>query len=953
MRTFNEQHRRDAHITSSMSAATKKFKTFSLLACLLFFLIAFTQQNAIAETTSTPQTTDTLLLSSGINGSFPLQAHVTYYDPGIQQPDLADVIQIPISHWQTLEQKPAGMLLHPRHALWYRLQIKNDTHDAQRLFLHDSNPLTDNMIASICLQPDNAHSCNQANKHQYNKNLQTFTLNQDQSVTLLIQTTGFHSNFFTLSLLNPTAFTWQQYRQRIYYGLLDGILCGLAFYSLILAIKIRQKAYFAYYIFGSCLSGTFFIHQDFFHTFFGHTPNTWLTNLSIIMPLIDGGSLAYFLGHYLYPDKIPKSVSLFLKVYLSVIVGIIIAFLCDAPTIFIAPLYGIFSIFGIPYFIYLFFKQNNQSHLGITLLCIGLSLPFFNCITTLLAATGVIAAADNFIAVMQTIETISASLFAVAILISVKHIQVEGEKQERLATEAGITSTVHSNLLSHLNHELRTPLNGILGAAEILMHKSHLPKDRRVFSMIYHTALPLKHLIEDMVNVKSIKKNQKELQNTRFDLHNLLQECMDIFLLMAHDRKIRLYFQIDNNVTSDITADANRLRQMLINLIGNACKFTSDGVVGLHVRRESSLSAHEHIYCFEVIDSGQGINDDDEKRLFQIFESGHVESNPKGTGVGLSIVRELSHLMGGNCGYKKNVEIGSTFWFSIAVTTHHNISRKAHGAYDRLKIILADPNANIVNSLAQKVAGAAKSVTTAHTPQQVAYAIQEATQEAQDTGIKPADLVVLHTQFVTENVLHAILAMNIPLIVYEDYDEISGNERNLGAKNDYETIVRKPSIETFSLNIAEAIIKKDNISHIKHSKLPERYNTILVAEDIPTNQLIIEEILKSINLKPVTCDNGKKTFEMYCQHYQQGKPFPIIIMDCEMPIMDGFEATEKIRAYEGDNEIPASLIIALSAHAEPEYRLRSKRSGMNLYLTKPVSADTLIQHIENHRRSLV
>lgn len=861
-------------------------------------------------------------------------------------------MQLPDSHWGALNQRPLTLALHRRHAIWYRAFIKNDTHEARTLYLRDSNPITDTTTTFVCLQPDDAHSCNPAADLSLAKNLQSFSLQQGQSVVLLTQSTGFHSQFFTLSLTSPDAYISQQYRQRLYFGLINGILCGLALYSLILAIKIHQKAYFAYYVYGTFLAGTLFIHQEFLYPFLGVISDTSLTNLSIIMPLIVGSSLAFFIAHHIYHENLPYRVKLFLVIYLSINILVIVAFLLNTQTILLIPIYDTISFAGLLYFIYLCLSQKDQYKLSNTLMCVGLLIPLINCIIAILITLGFINAPKNFMALTQTVEVVSATLFAIAILLSIRRLQEENEVQAQLAAEASITSTAHSNLLSHLNHELRTPLNGILGASEILMHKSHIPKDRRVFSMIYHTALPLKHLIEDMVSEKSIKKNQNELQNTRFDLHNLLQECIDIFLLIAHDKKIRLYFQMDNNVTSDITTDANRLRQMLINLIGNACKFTANGIVGLHVRQDAAIGGSEHIYTFEVIDSGQGINKEDEEKLFQIFESNHSTSNPKGSGVGLSIVKELSHTMGGNCGYKKNTTIGSTFWFSAKVKIHHSTHRKAHGAFTGLRVVLADPDANLVNGIAQKIVDIAEDVVAACTNEQVNQAIYGHTIQDSFITKKPADLIVLHKNFATDSIVKFINNNNIALLIYEDYDELGNTSEYLSEHPNYDFIFRKPSIDTFTLNIAESLIKKDRIFHIKPDKLPDASKNILIAEDIPTNQLIIEEIIKSINLKPITHSNGRQALDAFYQYHKKGVPFRTIIMDCEMPIMDGFEATEKIRAYEKSNQLTPALIIALSAHTEADYLLRSKQSGMDIYLTKPVRADILTQHIENHMRGL-
>ncbi|MBK8289310.1 MAG: hypothetical protein IPK95_12355 [Cellvibrionales bacterium] len=241
------------------------------------------------------------------------------------------------------------------------------------------------------------------------------------------------------------------------------------------------------------------------------------------------------------------------------------------------------------------------------MLAIGISMPMLSGIITLLMAMGIITAEMEYMHIMQVFDVVEMMMFSMAMLNSVKHLENQQARQAGLALEANTISEAHNRLLAHLNHELRTPLNGILGAAEILVHKSH-PRDRHIFSMICHTALPLKHLIDEMVDISSISENKKQLRNIRFDLHSLLQECMDVFLPIANEKHIRLFFTVERDTANDVTGDPNRLRQILLNLIGNACKFTSNGEVGLYVKKKSLLDEHKCLYYFEVTDSGMGIS---------------------------------------------------------------------------------------------------------------------------------------------------------------------------------------------------------------------------------------------------------------------------------------------------------------------------------------------------------
>ena len=951
MITCEKQHQAPKH-------TPQRSQTMPVLLYLsvLFFTVLINttlSQSVFAESAAAQQNTPKALqLSSVTAGQLFPKPFTTFYDPGAQNPTISDIVQMPDQQWAALSTRTASIVLHPRHEVWYRIPIHNNLSEDQVLYLRDNSPVTDDVSSYLCLRENDVRSCTKNTDLTHNKNIQQIDLAAGQSATLIIKSKGFHSFIYTLSIQTPTAFSAQQYKTRIWFGILNGILSGLGIYALLIAVYTKQKSYLFYYIFTFFLVATFFFHQDFFRIFSGIAPKTLLTNFSIILPLFDSASLACFLAYFTFNETPPTRVKTTLKIYLAALCYVAIAFTLNAPTVFLFPIYGMATLAVFIYFFYLYLTHNKISTTNKLLLLFGVALPFYNFSSTMLAAIGLVNAPNSFLLTSQSLETLSLFLLSVVTLLSIKQLQLENIEHARAASQANITSDAHNQLLSHLNHELRTPLNGILGAAEILMHKSHLPKDRRVFSMIYHTALPLKYLIEDIVNIKSITKNQSALQNTRLDLHSLLQECVDIFLLTAHDKKIRLYFQIDNNVTSDITTDINRLRQILINLLGNACKFTSDGIVGLHVSQESTPAANQHLYCFEVIDSGIGVKEEDEKKLFTFFESMNPEVNPKGTGVGLSVVRELSQMMGGHCGYRKNPSGGSTFWFSIKVTTHHNTTRKTHRAFDGLNLLLADKDTYLVNSIYEKISDAVNTLITTNTEQQIIDALRETTPNENNHGTTVIDAALIYSELANEKTINAILTTGIPLFVYKDYDEITSSEEIMGNEKGYEVILRKPSVETFSLNIAEAILRKNSIIHKVSPKVDRPHKSVLIVDDIPTNQLIIEEIITSIGLKPITSCNGKQAFEAFIQHHKDGSAFKVIIMDCEMPIMDGFESTEMIREYEKSHGLKPALIIALSAHAEQEYRLRSKQSGMDIYLTKPVQTATLIQHIENQYRSL-
>ena len=566
------------------------------------------------------------------------------------------------------------------------------------------------------------------------------------------------------------------------------------------------------------------------------------------------------------------------------------------------------------------------------MLAAGISMPILSGSLILLMALGLVIFETGYMNTMQTFDVIEMMMFALTMLSSVKNLENEHLRQTESAVEADIISEAHNRLLAHLNHELRTPLNGIIGAAEILVHKSH-PRDRHIFSMICHTALPLKHMIDEMVNIKSVTENRKDLQNIRFDLQSLLQECTDVFLPIANEKHIRLFFTVEHDIANDVTGDPNRLRQILLNLIGNACKFTADGEVGLYVQKQSTLSGGKCLYRFEVTDSGMGISKADEQKLFRVFETGTSASNPKGAGLGLSIVRELSELLGGSCGYSNNEIVGSKFWFSATLEPHQQTYRKTHKAFENLTILIADESLSICNQISHQIAGTARKISTANSSEAIQFALES----------EKFDATIIHHKMLSAELAKKIPTLKTFFIIYTDQNELLSYKKTPHINNE-ESIIRKTSTEAFSLQIAEYIIKKSNILYKNLSEDNKKNSRkILAADDILSNQNIIRELITSLNFTPTICSNGKQAFELYLQNLQEGSPFDAIIMDCEMPIQDGFETTMEIRRYEKEHNLKATPIIALTAHTESAYRRRSEQAGMSAYLTKPVTAERILQ----------
>lgn len=871
-----------------------------------------------------------LKLTDETRENIPLKNFLEFYDPGLQNPDIDTIRQLANQQWHKASDMSPALIFSLRHTIWFRMTINNQNQNPEKLVINNGNPLSDSMSVYVC---NTVSKLCETKIHDLKNPVTHFIkVNPGSENNVYIEVSGFHSAFPAISLQNQDYFNKNLYSRKLYSGILNGIIIGLTLYILLLAIKTGQPVYYAYCLLGLFNIITIFLHKNLFTSRLEFINGEMKTNLSMVMPAFVTISLVQFIRLFIETAKNHTLIDKILIIYITFTMFIVALFLSGAPMAIILPPFIISSsvVTIVAFYLCVTSKQHLPSSMA--MLAIGISMPATSGVLTLAVSLGALSADIAYMDTMQVFDAIEMMMLSLAMLSSLQHLENEHRRQAESALEANIISEAHNRLLAHLNHELRTPLNGILGAAEILVQKSH-PRDRHIFSMICHTALPLKHLIDEMVNIRSVTENRKYLQNVRFDLQSLLQECMDVFLPVASSKNIRLFFRVEHDIANDVTGDPNRLRQILLNLIGNACKFTTNGEVGLHVKKQSSLPEKKCLYYFEVTDSGMGISKADEQRLFGIFETANSTINPKGTGLGLSIVRELSELLGGSCGYENNETVGSKFWFSAVLEPHQQVSRKTHKAFEGLSIIIADESQLICEQLTKQISCTAKSVATTNTIEGLQKAIES----------DSYDVAVIHQTLINEDFINQNLSKNTFLVFYGDNSE-SLQKSRVPLKNQEESIIRKTSTEAFSLQIVDAIIKRSNIFHKQaEEKITRPPIKILAAEDIPSNQHIIRELIESLNFLPTICSNGKQALDLYIKHQKAESPFTAIIMDCEMPIQDGFETTEKIRNYEKEHQLPPVTIIALTAHTEAAYRRRSEESGMDAYLTKPVTAERILQ----------
>lgn len=409
---------------------------------------------------------------------------------------------------------------------------------------------------------------------------------------------------------------------------------------------------------------------------------------------------------------------------------------------------------------------------------------------------------------------------------TVGQLKRENDRLENLAMQADAANKAKSDFLAMISHEIRTPMNGVIGLTELLLDTELGSKQKHYTGLILTSARNLLTLINSLLDFSKIEAEMMDLDVAEFNLRQLAGELMTLYNVATEKKEVEVYAEIDPRVAEVYLGDSYRIRQILVNLLGNGIKFTEQGSVVLKISYEQPVNDAREMLRFEVRDSGPGIPSDKLDRLFKPFTQVDTTSTRRygGTGLGLSICQKLIELMDGEIGVESEMDKGSIFWFVIPL---------------------------------EPVTGIARDV--------------------------------------------------------DESGEVSGKDAH---------IVR--SVE----------MKEENAT----SRTP----LFLVVDDDETNRFVLETVLGKAGADVLSAKNGKEAVDIFTENETD-----LILMDCQMPVMDGFAASEKIHATASESGRKRPCIIALTADATQSTKQRCKDVGMDDYLTKPLEFGKLQRVVDN------
>ncbi len=542
-------------------------------------------------------------------------------------------------------------------------------------------------------------------------------------------------------------------------------------------------------------------------------------------------------------------------------------------------------------------------------------------------------------------------------------LELKTNEAYQLAEKAQGASKAKSEFLATMSHEIRTPMNGVLGMTELLLATELNSRQKRLADIAYRSAESLLGIINNILDFSKIESGKFQLIANDFDLRNLLEDTVEIMGPQAHNKDLELVLHLPVDLHDIVRGDSERLRQVLVNLLGNAIKFTHQGEVRLKVSRLNQSETDNHLdLLFEVTDTGPGIDSKQQVNIFESFTQadGSITRRHGGTGLGLSISKQLVDMMGGELQLTSTLGQGARFYFNLRLEKSEQlIFEKAEIlALKGINILIVDDNATNREILSEQLGHWGVNCYCASSGAQALNHLLDTKKNNKSYHIALLDwhMPEMDGMALAKAIHEEPSLQSMPLVMLSSDSVTLESDQDSYYGINY--FLNKPVIQQKLLNCLLELMglinnSSQNLSKSTPKHAPKLAGRILLAEDNLVNQEVGMGVLRAIGCQVEVVNNGLEAVEAVTE-----KEYDLILMDCHMPELDGFQATIKLREYEENqgtqNHIP---IIALTADVQKGIIEQCLGSGMDGYLSKPFNKkqmqDLLIKWLPFKEEELV